>query len=141
MEEQFESQDSCCSSARGKARWEYTEPERKLFVSDGKNAILLRDGPKKNATKAAIKESVDPQIPFYFCWKGEPAKRLALASSWVSGERPIKRGNVVLKSSPSARGRVQGAALSRFHPLLMRTEAGDLRAKRGSHGLLAIKRA
>src|SRR5215216_2972741 len=49
----------------GKARWEYTSPERKLFVSDGKNIYFYVEG-ERQATETTIKESVDPQIPFLF---------------------------------------------------------------------------
>jgi outer membrane lipoprotein carrier protein len=49
----------------GKARWEYTSPERKLFLSDGKNVFFYVYG-EKTATVSPIKETVDPQIPFLF---------------------------------------------------------------------------
>ena len=49
----------------GKARWEYTLPERKLFLSDGKNVFFYVYG-EKTATVSPIKETVDPQIPFLF---------------------------------------------------------------------------
>ena len=48
-----------------KARWEYTSPERKLFVSDGKNVFFYVYG-EKNATTSSLKETADPQIPFLF---------------------------------------------------------------------------
>ena len=48
-----------------KARWDYTAPERKLFVSDGKNVFFYVYG-EKNATASSIKETTDPQIPFLF---------------------------------------------------------------------------
>src|SRR6476659_1760349 len=38
-----------------KARWEYGSPERKLFVSDGKNVVFYVYG-EKNATASPIKE-------------------------------------------------------------------------------------
>src|SRR5262249_11223491 len=49
----------------GKARWEYSSPEHKLFVSDGKNVFFYVFG-EKTATVSPIKETVDPQIPFLF---------------------------------------------------------------------------
>ena len=49
----------------GKARWEYASPERKLFLSDGKNVFFYVYG-EKTATVSPIKETVDPQIPFLF---------------------------------------------------------------------------
>src|SRR5438128_1374147 len=49
----------------GKARWEYASPERKLFISDGKNVFFYVYG-EKNATRSSIRETADPQIPFLF---------------------------------------------------------------------------
>jgi outer membrane lipoprotein carrier protein len=82
-----------------KARWDYLEPERKLFISDGKNVFFYVMG-EKNATKSAIKESVDPQIPFLFLLGRGNLRRDFSRIELVSGERPINAGNVVLKLVP-----------------------------------------
>jgi outer membrane lipoprotein carrier protein len=82
-----------------KARWDYSEPERKLFVSDGKNVFFYVLG-EKHATKATIKESVDPQIPFLFLLGRGNLRRDFARIEVVSGERPVGSGNVVLKLVP-----------------------------------------
>jgi outer membrane lipoprotein carrier protein len=82
-----------------KARWDYSEPERKLFVSDGKNVFFYVLG-EKHATKSTIKESVDPQIPFLFLLGRGNLRRDFTRIELVSGERPVAAGNVVLKLVP-----------------------------------------
>lgn len=49
----------------GKARWDYIEPERKIFISDGKYVYFYVFG-ERRATRASIKESGDLQLPFSF---------------------------------------------------------------------------
>src|ERR1044072_6906766 len=39
----------------GKARWQYNSPERKLFVSDGKNIYFYVEG-ERQASQTTIKE-------------------------------------------------------------------------------------
>jgi chaperone LolA len=82
-----------------KARWDYSEPERKLFVSDGKNVFFYVRG-EKHATKSTIRESVDPQIPFLFLLGRGNLRRDFARIELVSGERPAEPGNVVLKLVP-----------------------------------------
>ncbi|HWN98181.1 MAG TPA: outer membrane lipoprotein carrier protein LolA [Blastocatellia bacterium] len=82
-----------------KARWEYSEPEPKLFVSDGKNVFFYVLG-EKHATKSAIKESVDPQIPFLFLLGRGNLRRDFSRIEVVVSERPVEAGNVVLKLVP-----------------------------------------
>jgi outer membrane lipoprotein carrier protein len=82
-----------------KARWDYLEPERKLFVSDGKNVFFYVLG-EKHATKSTIKESVDPQIPFLFLLGRGNLRRDFTRIELVSGERPVSAGNVVLRLVP-----------------------------------------
>lgn len=83
----------------GKARWDYWEPERKLFVSDGKNVFFYVLG-EKHATKSTIKESVDPQIPFLFLLGRGNLRRDFTRIELIGGERPSAPGNVVLKLVP-----------------------------------------
>lgn len=82
-----------------KARWDYSEPERKLFVSDGKNVFFYVLG-EKQATKSTIKESIDPQIPFLFLLGRGNLRRDFARIELVSGEPPVGAGNVVLKLVP-----------------------------------------
>src|SRR5437763_183268 len=83
----------------GKARWEYTQPERKLFVADGKNIFFYVYG-ERQASQASVKESADPQIPFLFLL-GRGNVRLDFSRIEVAAsERPVAAGNVVLRLVP-----------------------------------------
>jgi outer membrane lipoprotein carrier protein len=105
-----------------KARWDYSEPERKLFVSDGKNVFFYVLG-DKHATKSAIKESVDPQIPFLFLLGRGNLRRDFSRIELVSDERPITVGNVVLKLVPKR-------APEEFKQLLVEVSPGSFEVKR-----------
>jgi outer membrane lipoprotein carrier protein len=83
----------------GKARWNYTSPERKVFISDGKNIFFYVFG-EAHATKAAIKESVDPQIPFLFLLGRRNVRNEFSRIEMVAGESPSQAGNVVLRLVP-----------------------------------------
>ena len=47
----------------GRMRWDYREPEEKLFLSDGKNIILYIPA-EKQLTRSAAKSSEDARVPF-----------------------------------------------------------------------------
>lgn len=82
-----------------KARWDYTTPERKLFVSDGKKVYFYVYG-EKNATTSSIKETVDPQIPFLFLLGRGNLRKDFSRIEIVSGEPAIGAGNYVLRLFP-----------------------------------------
>lgn len=83
----------------GKARWEYASPERKLFVSDGKTVFFYVYG-EKSATRSAIKETVDPQIPFLFLLGRGNLRRDFSRIEVATGEQTIGAGNLVLRLFP-----------------------------------------
>jgi outer membrane lipoprotein carrier protein len=83
----------------GKARWDYTEPERKLFVSDGKNIYFYIAG-DRTATRAPIKASVDPQIPFLFLLGRGQLRQEFSRIELVAGEQPVAAGNRLLRLFP-----------------------------------------
>ena len=82
-----------------KARWEYYLPERKLFVSDGKDVFFYVYG-DKSATRSMIKEAADPQIPFLFLLGRGNLRRDFTRIEIASGELPIGAGNQVLRLFP-----------------------------------------
>ena len=82
-----------------KARWDYVEPERKLFVSDGKSVFFYVAG-ENHATKSGVKESIDPQMPFLFLLGRGNLRRDFSRIELVSSERPVLAGNVVLRLVP-----------------------------------------
>jgi outer membrane lipoprotein carrier protein len=83
----------------GRARWDYTSPERKLFVSDGKNIFFHVFG-DNYATVARVKESADPQIPFLFLLGRGNLRRDFSRIEIVSGEQAVTPGAVVLRLVP-----------------------------------------
>ena len=82
-----------------KARWEYTSPERKLFVSDGRNVFFYVLG-EKNATASPIKETTDPQIPFLFLLGKGDLRRDFSRIEIATGESAIGTGVQVLRLFP-----------------------------------------
>jgi outer membrane lipoprotein carrier protein len=104
----------------GRMRWDYTTPENKLFVSDGK--VIYEYAPaEKFATKTPVKESDDLRAPFMFLLgRGNlrrDFKRIELAT-----ESPIKAGNKVLRMIPK---RTQG-----FRVLVIEIEPGSMQISR-----------
>jgi chaperone LolA len=82
-----------------KARWVYASPERKLFVSDGKNVFFYVHG-EKSATTSSIKENADPQIPFLFLLGRGNLRRDFSRIEIAAGEPAIGSGNQVLRLFP-----------------------------------------
>ncbi len=83
----------------GKARWDYTAPEKKLFISDGKNIFFYVYG-EAHATKASIKESSDPQIPFLFLLGRGNLRKDFARIELLNDERAVESGNRVLRLVP-----------------------------------------
>jgi outer membrane lipoprotein carrier protein len=83
----------------GKARWEYTSPEPKLFLSDGKNVFFYVYG-EKSATRSSIKETTDPQIPFLFLLGRGNLRRDFSRIEVAAGEAAAGPGNQVLRLFP-----------------------------------------
>ncbi len=82
----------------GKARWDYQSPERKVFVSDGRQIYFYVYG-ERHASRSSVKQSADPQIPFLFLL-GRGNLRKDFSRIEVTGEPPSIAGNVVLKLVP-----------------------------------------
>src|SRR5262245_8720375 len=82
----------------GKMRWDYTSPEAKLFLSDGK--WLYEYVPaEKYATRSSIKEAGDLRAPFAFLL-GRGNLRSEFRLIGFAGESPVKAGNKVLRLVP-----------------------------------------
>lgn len=106
----------------GKARWDYREPEKKLFVSDGKSVYFHVEG-QREATQASIKQSADPQIPFLFLLGQGNIRRDFSRIETVSEERPSQAGNVVLQLVPKR-------APQEFKRLLVEVDPSSFSVKR-----------
>jgi outer membrane lipoprotein carrier protein len=84
----------------GKARWEYLQPERKLFISDGKNVYFYVAG-EPHASRTSVKQSADPQIPFLFLLGRNDLRREFTRIELLSDERALASGNRVLRLFPA----------------------------------------
>jgi outer membrane lipoprotein carrier protein len=82
----------------GKMRWDYTTPEEKLFISDGK-WIYEYVTADKYATRSSIKEAGDMRAPFAFLL-GRGNLRRDFKRIEFASESPIKAGNKVLRMVP-----------------------------------------
>jgi len=82
-----------------KARWDYSAPEKKLFISDGREIYFYVYG-EKEATRAPIKESVDPQIPFLFLLGQGSLRRDFSRIEAVPDVQTAVPGGIVLKLVP-----------------------------------------
>ncbi|HEX8089859.1 MAG TPA: outer membrane lipoprotein chaperone LolA [Blastocatellia bacterium] len=82
-----------------KARWEYNEPERKLFVSDGNN-IFFHVAGERQATQTTVRQSADPQIPFLFLLGRGNLRRDFSRIEVAANESPAGAGNLVLRLVP-----------------------------------------
>jgi len=83
----------------GKMRWQYEEPEPKLFLADGRNLTLYV--PSENrATQMAMKEADDLRTPFAFLLGrlkfDEEFETLETSSEF----QPLESGNVVVRAVP-----------------------------------------
>ncbi|HET8674737.1 MAG TPA: outer membrane lipoprotein chaperone LolA [Blastocatellia bacterium] len=83
----------------GKARWEYTSPEQKLFVSDGKDVYFYVFG-ERQAARSSIRASADPQIPFLFLLGRGNIRRDFSKIELIADEAPIIAGNRLLRLFP-----------------------------------------
>lgn len=82
----------------GKMKWNYTTPEEKQFISDGK--WLYEYIPAEKAvTRSSIKETGDMRAPFAFLL-GQGNLRRDFRRIEFAKEAPIKAGNKVLRMIP-----------------------------------------
>lgn len=104
----------------GKMRWDYTAPEPKLFISDGK--WLYEYVPaEKYASRTAIKESGDMRAPFAFLL-GRGNLRRDFKTIELARESPVRAGNTVLRMVPKR--------AADFRELVLEIEPGTLRIAR-----------
>lgn len=82
----------------GKMKWNYTTPEEKHFISDGR--WLYEYVPAdKVVTRSSIKETGDMRAPFAFLL-GQGNLRREFRRIEISDESPVKAGNKVLRLLP-----------------------------------------
>lgn len=106
----------------GKARWQYSSPEHKLFISDGKNVFFYVQG-ETHASRSTIKASVDPQIPFLFLLGRGNLRRDFTRIELLNDERAVQAGNQVLRLIPKR-------APEEFKKLLVEVDPSSFEVKR-----------
>lgn len=104
----------------GRMRWDYTTPERKQFISDGKWLYEYIEA-EKLATRSAVRDSDDLRAPFAFLL-GRGKLRRDFQRIEFASESPTKAGNRVLRMIPK---RTQD-----FRELLVEVEPGSLQLAR-----------
>lgn len=104
----------------GKMRWDYTSPETKLFISDGRTLYEYATA-DRFATRSSVKESDDLRAPLMFLL-GRGNLRRDFKSIQFSGESPAQAGNKVLRLIPK---RAQD-----FRELLLEIDPGSLQIQR-----------
>jgi outer membrane lipoprotein carrier protein len=104
----------------GRMRWDYTAPEHKLFVSNGR--VMYEWVPTdKYATKTSVRESDDMRAPFMFLL-GRGNLRGEFKLIEFAKESPVRAGNKVLRMIPK---RAQ-----EFRELIIEVEPNSLQLSR-----------
>src|SRR5215510_674895 len=82
----------------GRMKWDYTAPEEKHFISDGKwlYEYIPAD---KTVTRSSLKETGDMRAPFAFLL-GQGNLRQEFRRIEFAKESPVKAGNKVLRMLP-----------------------------------------
>jgi outer membrane lipoprotein carrier protein len=83
----------------GKMRWEYQQPEQKLFVSDGKD-VLLYVPSQKQLTRTPIKESGDVRVPFEILVSHLNLRRAFSKIEFADSVHPVEPGDRMLRAYP-----------------------------------------
>jgi outer membrane lipoprotein carrier protein len=83
----------------GKMRWEYRQPEQKLFLTDGKNVYFYVPA-EREVQITPIKESDDPRAPFIFLLGRTNLRRDFTSIQISQSESATIAGNVVLEFVP-----------------------------------------
>lgn len=105
----------------GFMRWEYREPEQKLFLSDGETIHFhLLD--RKQVQKSRVGRSRDRRLPFLFLLGRGDLKRDFSRIEWAR-EKPFFAGNRVLAATP-------GKAAGPLAEVLMEYDPGRMQLQR-----------
>jgi outer membrane lipoprotein carrier protein len=104
----------------GKMRWDYTTPEAKLYVSDGKTMYEYLPA-ERTATRANAKQVDDWRAPFMFLL-GRGNLRRDFARIEFASEAPVRAGHRVVRLIPKRN--------SDIRELLIEVEPNTLRLAR-----------
>ena len=87
----------------GRMRWEYTRPESKLFISDGKMVYFYAPADRQ-VTRTPVKESSDLRTPLRFLLGKMNLKRIFARIEMATDLAPLDPGNAVLRALPKPQG-------------------------------------
>ncbi len=105
----------------GLMRWEYQEPQGKLFVSNGKIIhFYLPD--QRQVQKSRVKNTRDRRIPFLFLLGRGNLKKDFSGIEWAR-ERPFFAGNKVITAYPKK-------SIEEFAEVLMEYDPGRMQVQR-----------
>jgi outer membrane lipoprotein carrier protein len=83
-------------------RWEYTSPEEKLFISDGKMVYFYVPADRQ-VTRAKVKEVDDLRISFVFLLGHADLRQYFSRFELTQSEPPVQAGNYVIRLTPDKR--------------------------------------
>jgi outer membrane lipoprotein carrier protein len=83
-------------------RWEYTSPEEKLFISDGKMVYFYVPADRQ-VTRARIKDVDDLRVSFIFMLGRLDIRQYFSRFELTQSERPVEAGNYVIRLTPEKR--------------------------------------
>ena len=83
----------------GKMRWEYAEPRKKLFVSDGKTAWFYVPG-EQQARKAPVSKIDDIRSPLRFLLGKTKLLKEFHELGFAPNIKPMVQGDLVMRGSP-----------------------------------------
>jgi outer membrane lipoprotein carrier protein len=83
----------------GKMHWEYTQPRKKLFISDGKTAWFYVPG-EQQARRAPVSKIDDLRSPLRFLLGKTKLHKEFDHLAVAAEQKPLTPGDIVLKGSP-----------------------------------------
>jgi outer membrane lipoprotein carrier protein len=83
-------------------RWQYTHPEEKLFISDGK-LVYFYTPADRQVTRAKIKDADDLRASFAFLLGELDLRRYFSRIELTQSVAPVDAGNYVLRLTPKDR--------------------------------------
>jgi outer membrane lipoprotein carrier protein len=113
-------------SRPGRMRWEYEEPEQKLFLSDGRTVWFYVPS-DHTVTRAPMKESSDWRTPLSLLTGKADIEKLCSKIDVASDEKAATVGNVVLRCTPRGEEKAQTAQQARESQPLTPNDAADIR--------------
>lgn len=83
-------------------RWEYTSPEEKLFLCDGKTVYLYIPA-ERQVARQKIKEADDVRISFIFLLGRSDLRQYFSRFELSQSETPVQAGNLIIRLTPQKR--------------------------------------